>query len=56
VYGCDDPKAGAVRSLYQICSDPRLNHRVEITAGVLAESCAQLLKEFFAAQRALGKK
>jgi len=56
VYGCDDPKAGAVRSLFQICDDPRLNHRIEISAGVLAESCGQLLKEFFAAQRALGKK
>jgi tRNA(adenine34) deaminase len=56
VYGCPDPKAGAVDSLYQICGDPRLNHRVDITRGVLADECAQLLKEFFATQRALGKK
>jgi tRNA(adenine34) deaminase len=56
VYGCADPKAGAVQTLYQICSDPRLNHRVNVVSGILAEECAALLKEFFAAQRALGKK
>jgi tRNA(adenine34) deaminase len=56
VYGCDDPKAGAVRTLYQLCEDARLNHRVEVTSGVLAEQCAELLRSFFRAQRALGKK
>jgi tRNA(adenine34) deaminase len=56
IYGCDDPKAGAVRTLYQLCEDPRLNHRVEVTAGVLADQCAQLLRDFFARQRELGKK
>ena len=56
VYGCPDPKAGAVRTLYQICDDSRLNHRVEVTEGVRAEECAALLKEFFKKQRALGKK
>ena len=56
VYGCDDPKAGAVRTLYQLCEDGRLNHRAEVTSGVLAEECAQLLRSFFRAQRALGKK
>ena len=56
VYGCDDPKAGAVRTLYQLCDDTRLNHRVEVTAGVLAIECADLLKSFFREQRALGKK
>jgi tRNA(adenine34) deaminase len=56
IYGCADPKAGAVQSLYQLCSDPRLNHRVEIIAGVLAEECATLLTSFFAAKRAMGKK
>jgi tRNA(adenine34) deaminase len=56
VYGCADPKAGAVQTLYQLCSDPRLNHRVEITAGILAEECAALLTNFFAAKRAMGKK
>jgi tRNA(adenine34) deaminase len=56
VYGCDDPKAGAVRTLFQICEDARLNHRVEVQGGILADRCASLLTEFFKAQRALGKK
>jgi tRNA(adenine34) deaminase len=56
IYGCDDPKAGAVRTLFQLCDDARLNHRVEITGGILTESCAGLLRDFFKAQRALGKK
>ena len=56
VYGCDDPKAGAVRTLYRLCDDQRLNHRVDVASGVLAEECADLLREFFKAQRALGKK
>lgn len=56
VYGCDDPKAGAVRTLFQLCEDPRLNHRVTVTAGVLAPQCAKLLQDFFRSQRALGKK
>jgi tRNA(adenine34) deaminase len=47
VYGCDDPKAGAVKTLYTLGSEPRLNHRFEWTSGVLAEPCAQLLREFF---------
>ena len=52
VYGADDPKAGAVRSLYEICTDPRLNHRVEVVAGVQAEASAELLRSFFRARRA----
>ena len=56
IYGCDDPKAGAVRTLFQLCSDARLNHRVEVTAGVLADDCAELLRAFFRQRRALGKK
>jgi tRNA(adenine34) deaminase len=56
IYGCPDPKAGAVRTLYQICDDERLNHRVEIISGVLAEECSRLLKDFFQTQRAFGKK
>ena len=56
VYGCDDPKAGAVRTLFQICDDARLNHRVHVTSGVLADECAQLLRDFFQKQRAMGKK
>jgi tRNA(adenine34) deaminase len=56
VYGCSDPKAGAVRTLFQLCDDGRLNHRVGITAGVLSDECAALLTCFFQNQRALGKK
>jgi len=51
VYGCDDPKAGAVRSLYNIGTDPRLNHRFELIAGVLAPVCSAQLSQFFAALR-----
>lgn len=51
IYGCDDPKAGAVRTLYRICDDPRLNHRVEVIGGVLADECAALLKDFFRGRR-----
>lgn len=56
VYGCDDPKAGAVRTLFQLCSDERLNHRVEVVSGVFMDECAELLRSFFRAQRDLGKK
>jgi tRNA(adenine34) deaminase len=52
VYGADDPKAGAVRSLFSICDDARLNHRVEVIAGVLAEPCAAVLQTFFRTARA----
>jgi len=48
IYGCDDPKAGAVRSLYAIGQDGRLNHRFELTTGVLGEACSQQLSGFFA--------
>ncbi len=51
VYGCRDPKAGACRTLYQICDDPRLNHRAQVIEGVLADECAQILKDFFAKKR-----
>jgi tRNA(adenine34) deaminase len=52
VFGAYDPKAGAVRSLYQLCEDPRLNHRLEVIGGVMAEECAAVLKRFFKAARA----
>ena len=52
VYGCANPKAGAVATLYQIPTDPRLNHRMEVQSGVLAEECARLLRAFFEALRA----
>lgn len=51
VYGCNDAKAGAVRSLYTICEDPRLNHRLQVTRGVLADQCARQLSDFFARLR-----
>jgi tRNA(adenine34) deaminase len=47
VFGASDAKAGAIQSLYALCSDARLNHRVEITAGVLAEQSGHLLSAFF---------
>ncbi len=52
VYGCPNPKAGAVDTLFSIATDPRLNHRVEIVRGVLADEAASLLRDFFAALRA----
>ncbi len=51
VYGCDDPKTGAVKSLYNIVQDERLNHRLEVTSGVLANECAGLLQRFFQKRR-----
>lgn len=51
VYGCDDPKAGAVRSLFHIVDNERLNHRVEVVAGVRADECAQKMKDFFRTRR-----
>ncbi len=51
VYGADDPKGGAVRSCFSIFDHPQMNHRVEITPGVLAEDAAALLRDFFAARR-----
>ena len=51
IFGCRDPKAGAVATLFRITDDPRLNHRVEITPDVLSEQCADLLKTFFKARR-----
>src|SRR5438309_3900273 len=51
VYGADDPKGGAVRSCFEILSSPRLNHQVEVTAGVLATDCAAILQSFFAERR-----
>jgi tRNA(adenine34) deaminase len=51
VYGCTNPKAGAIKTLYQIASDPRLNHRVEVVGGVLESECAKTLSSFFAELR-----
>ena len=51
VYGCDDPKTGACKSLYNIVQDDRLNHRLQVTGGILADDCAQQLQGFFAHRR-----
>lgn len=51
VFGAWDPKAGAVSSVYDILSRPRLNHSVEWTGGVLEEECGELLREFFRQRR-----
>lgn len=51
VFGADDPKGGAVRSLHRLLDDRRLNHQVEVTAGVRAADCGERLSEFFRAKR-----
>ena len=51
VYGASDPKAGAVHSLYACLDDRRLNHRLEVQGGLLADESAQVLRDFFAARR-----
>ena len=56
VYGATDAKAGFVHSLYHLLNDERLNHQVEVVAGVCAEPCGQLLTDFFQLQRRRGKK
>jgi tRNA(adenine34) deaminase len=56
VYGCDDPKAGAARTLYNVTDDPRLNHRCEVIPGVCADEAAALLRGFFENLRADARK
>jgi len=51
VYGCDDPKAGAAGTLYDLARDRRLNHRIAVTSGVAAGPARQLLQHFFQARR-----
>ncbi len=51
IFGCRDPKAGAVTTLFRIADDPRLNHRLEVTPDILSDDCAQLLKTFFSKKR-----
>ena len=51
VFGCLDPKAGAVESLFRLCEDQRLNHQLPTTGGVLASNCATILAEFFQSLR-----
>lgn len=56
IYGTTDPKAGACHSLYEITNDSRLNHQTNVIGGVMADDCRIILQEFFAQQRAKGKK
>ncbi len=56
VFGAADPKGGGVTSMYQLLGDDRLNHRCQVTSGVLAKPCGSVLTEFFASKRAMGKK
>jgi len=56
VFGAEDPKAGFVGSLGDLCRDPRLNHRLHVTEGILGEECGRVLKEFFRARRAAAKR
>jgi len=51
VYGATDPKAGAVESVFRLLDEPRLNHRIPVTPGVLAEACGAILSEFFRRKR-----
>ena len=55
VYGARDPKAGGCESLFQVISDARLNHRCDITSGVMARECGEVLKEFFQERRPFRK-
>ncbi len=55
VFGCLDPKGGAVQSLFTLCDDSRLNHRLPVTSGVLDQECAGLLERFFRDLRHAGK-
>ncbi len=47
VFGANDPKAGAIGTLYDLSADPRLNHAFAVRGGVLEDECGQILKEFF---------
>lgn len=52
VYGASDPKAGAAGSVLEVINHPRLNHRMEVTSGVLADECSEVLRAFFRDRRA----
>ena len=51
VYGATDPKMGCAGTLYNLCTDPRFNHRLDVIPGVMADQCVKLLQDFFAAKR-----
>ena len=51
VYGASDPKAGAVHSVMQVVNHPKLNHQMEVTGGLMADTCGALLQKFFQSRR-----
>ena len=51
IYGANDPKWGGVTSLYQLCEDERLNHRLNVTSGVLESDCGDVIRRFFIEKR-----
>lgn len=51
IYGCAEQKGGAVRTCFQVLDHPAVNHRVEVTSGILADECAAVMQEFFAQRR-----
>jgi tRNA(adenine34) deaminase len=51
IYGAADPKMGCVTTLYSLCTEPRFNHRLQVTAGVLADECGAVLADFFRRRR-----
>ena len=51
VYGAPDPKMGCVHTLYQLCTDPRFNHRLQVTPGLMQAECVAILQTFFQARR-----
>ena len=55
VYGAPDPKMGCVDTLYELCTDARFNHRMEVVRGVMREACGDLLSRFFAARRGVDR-
>jgi tRNA(adenine34) deaminase len=55
VYGADDERFGAVETHFRVCDSPSLNHRLEITSGVLADNCRRLMQEFFRVRRGAAK-
>lgn len=56
VFGCDDPKTGSCGSIYNIVEDPRLNHMVSVTSGILGDTCSKQLSSFFKRRREENKK
>src|SRR5262245_19568387 len=54
VFGTPDPKAGSAGSIYNVLTDPRLNHRVDVISGICEDECAALLRDFFAKRRNAG--